>query len=465
MGVSGVRARVAVSVVALVACLGAVPARGAVTASQAGALGQQAYLYGIPLLESLRVQSTATSVRCPDTKGDAPFNAFSTATKFSDPSNRTVVAPNVDTLYSIAHLDLGRGPVVLGHPTMGHRYFVFQLLDPYTNTFAYVGSRTTGSGAGRFAITWTGKPGHRVAGARVITSHFRRVWVIGRTLASDAADQRRAVALMRRYTLTPPGGARSYRGCHPGHPRQAKTPTGLAFLDALGQALRDNPPPAADAPELAKLAAVGVGPGLRPETAGLPAGVLQALVASVSSFPPTLVTLAKNTILGQAKANHGWAIPHSDIGDYGTDYTYRAGVAELGLGANTPAEAIYPTGLTDVSGAELTGSRKYEMVFPAGQMPPVRAFWSLTLYDSAGYLVSNKIHRYAVGSSHPPLVRAGNGSIVVVISHTRPSGSGINWLPAPSGAFRLNLRLYWPKASALNGAWQPPSVVPLAGTS
>ena len=116
----------------------------AVTPAQAGALGSQAYLYGFPLLETERVRKTATSVRCPDAKGDSPVNSFSHAERFTTPANRTIVAPNVDTLYSIAHLDLGRGPVVLSHPNMGGRYFVFQFLDPYTNTIGYVGTRTTG---------------------------------------------------------------------------------------------------------------------------------------------------------------------------------------------------------------------------------------------------------------------------------------------------------------------------------
>src|SRR5215210_9013612 len=163
---------------------GAGPAGAAVTPEQATALGREAYLYGFPLLEFLRVRRTATSVRCPDARGNAPVNSLSTATHFAGPQDRTVVAPNVDTLYSIAHLDLGRGPVVLSHPDMGDRYFVFQLLDPYTNVIGYVGTRTTGSRAGRFAITWSGHRGARVTGARLVRSPARRVWVIGRTLAS-----------------------------------------------------------------------------------------------------------------------------------------------------------------------------------------------------------------------------------------------------------------------------------------
>src|SRR5215210_3077418 len=172
---------------ALLAALAATatPAGATVTPEQADELGRQGYQYGLPLLEFLRVRREQTSVRCPDGVGNSPINQFSNVRGFARPQDRTVVAPNVDTLYSIAHLDLGRGPIVLSHPDMGDRYFVFQLLDPYTNVIGYVGTRTTGSGAGRFAITWTKHPGRRMPGVPVVRSGYRRVWVIGRTLGSD----------------------------------------------------------------------------------------------------------------------------------------------------------------------------------------------------------------------------------------------------------------------------------------
>ena len=155
-----VRRLVLGSLVALCAAVPATSAQAAeVTPAQAAALGQQAYLYGFPLLETLRVRATATSVRCADGRGNAPVNRFSTAERFATPADRTVVLPNVDTLYSLAQLDLGRGPVVLSHPSMGRRYFVFEFLDAYTNVVGYAGTRTTGTRAARFAITWSGHPG------------------------------------------------------------------------------------------------------------------------------------------------------------------------------------------------------------------------------------------------------------------------------------------------------------------
>ncbi len=447
---------------ALGLCLRAIPpaAAASVSVSQAAALGRQAYLYGFPLLSFERVTQTQTSVSCPDALGDAPLNSFSTADRFAQPFDRTVVAPNVDTLYSMAHLDLGHGPVVLSHPDMGRRYFVFELLDPYTNVIGYIGSRTTGSAAGRFAITWTGHPGRRVKGAQVIRSPYRQVWVIGRTLAGDSADQQHALALMRRYTLTPPGGVRTFpAGCRPGKPATAAMPAGLAFLDALGAALTQSPPPARDAPLLATLRAVGVGPGLSPQHAGLSPLALLALAGGVRQEAAGLVSAAQVQILRSAIDDRGWYIPPRSTGDYGTGYRYRAQVAALGLGANTPKEAIYPTALTDSAGQLLTGAGPgYQLIFARGHAPPVRAFWSLTLYTERGYLVPNPIHRYAIGSSHPHLIRAPDGAIVVDITHTRPTARDVNWLPAPSGPFRLNLRLYWPRSAALSGHWRPPPI-------
>lgn len=436
----------------------------AVTPAEATALGEQAYLYGFPLLEFVRVQNTETSVRCPDHVGDAPLNSFSNANQFANPSERTIVAPNVDTLYSIAHLDLGRGPVVLSHPDMGHRYFVFELLDPYTNVIGYVGSRTTGSAAGRFEIAWTGHPGRRVSGTRLIRSRYKNVWIVGRTLVDGGrADLRKSLALMARYRLSPPGGPRTFRPGCTARVHTFTTPSGLAFLTELDRAMRAYPPPARDRPLLAQLATVGVGAGLNVERAGLSPAALQALVSSVDATATSLPGISKAKILTEALADHGWANIGDDIGDYGTDYLFRAEVAELGLGANTRQEAIYPTALTDADGQFLNGSTDYELVFKRSQAPPVRAFWSLTMYDASGYLVSNPEHRYAVGNDHPPLRREPDGSIVVLIQRTKPDQPDVNWLPAPSGDFRLNLRLYWPKRSALDGSWQPPPVQPISG--
>jgi hypothetical protein len=369
--------------------------------------------------------------------------SWRTTLAFARPSDRTVVAPNHDTLYSLAQLDLGKGPIVLSHPDMGRRYFDFEFVDPYTNVIGYIGTRTTGTHAGSVQIAWTEKPGRRLRGVPVIRSKYRRVWMIGRTLATDApADQRRAHAKMRRYLLSPAPALRSRR---PGKPRKYPLPTdGLALMDALGRALAANPPPKRDRPLLRRLKQVGVGPGLSRAHEGLSADVLQALGEGVEAEAAELLNRTRADVLRQALENGGWLTLSSRIGAYGTDYLLRAQLALLGIGANTPAEAVYPTALADSTGALLTGANSYRVVFRRGQLPPVRGFWSITMYDSDGFLVPNAAHRYSLGPTHPPLVRRGDGSVVIAIQRARPAEQDVNWLPAP--------------AAVLRGVWQPPSL-------
>ena len=460
------RAGIAGAVAALAVAAVCVPTAQAGVSSptpeEAAELAGQAYVYGLPLLEFARVRKEQTSVACPTEAGNAPVNTFANAKHFPSPEDRTVVAPNTDTLYSISHLDLGKGPIVLSHPDMGKRYFSFQLLDPFTNVIDFVGSRTTGSKAGKFAIRWNEKRGNVPKGMPVIKSKYRRVWIIGRTLATDEADQKAAYKKMKKYGL-----ARVNRkpktfpkDCDPGTPGEYPVPTdGESFINRLNRKLASNPPPKRDDPLLSRLASVGIGPGLSPEDAGLSPEALGALYDAVTDEAASFPTSTRVSVLQQAIASGGWLIPKSDIGDYGTDYAFRAQVSVIGLGANTPDEAIYPTGITDSTGGLLNGANDYRITFPPGEAPPAKYFWSLTVYDSNGYLTPNPIDRYSIGPSHPPLAEQPDGSIVVVLSGEEPATDDVNWLPTPDAGFRLNLRLYGPRKAALNGDWTPPPTV------
>jgi hypothetical protein len=458
--------RALASAAAALAVLAVSPAADARAQSPAEAeqLGRQAYQYGFPLLDLLRIRREETSVPCPDGRGNAPVNHIANASKFATPADRTVVAPNTDTLYSIAHLDLGKGPVILRHPDMGKRFFDFELVDPYTNVIGYVGTRTTGSGHGRFAIAWNEAPGEGKPNVPVIKSKYRRVWLIGRTLAGDLADQKTAFRLMNKYKLAKPNGKRyplpadCYRG--KGEPATYPTPTdGPGFITSLNRAMAKNPPPKRDDPFLAQLAPLGIGPGLSPADVDLPADVRDALYAGIEAEAAELPGKARLDFLQKSVAAKGWITAASNIGAFGVDYFYRALIAVVGIGANTPEEAIYPATLTDSDGELLNGSRNYRMVFEPDRMPPARYFWSLTMYDFAGYLVDNPIDRYSLGPSHPPLVEKPDGSIVVAVQTDEPTEADVNWLPSPPGAFRLNMRLYGPRKAALNWKWRPPPVV------
>ncbi len=441
------------------------PAAPTLSRDEAVQLGRDAYAYGLPLVEYLRIRREETSVRYSNGRGAAPVNAFSHAATFATARDRTVVAPNVDTLYSIAHLDLGREPIVLGHPDMGRRFYDFELVDPWTNVVGYAGTRTSGQRSGRLALVWTGaRPRRSIPrGVRVLRVAYRRIWVIGRTLSDGSrADLRRANALQRRYTLTPL--SRLGRPAPPApvrrglRERKYPVPGGLAFLDALGRAMRENPPPARDRAILDRLRAAGIGAGLSPSRAGLGAEVLAGLRTGVDDERATRPGAVRLRVVRDALAHQGWYVAASNIGRFGTDYAFRADLAIAGIGANTEEEAMYPIAIADRDGRLLNGANRYRLTFRRGQLPPARAFWSLTMYDSDGYLVANPAKRYAIGSSHPPLVRRPDGSVVVAIQRTRPAEAGVNWLPSPAAGFRLNLRLYMPTARALSRAWRAPGV-------
>jgi hypothetical protein len=407
-------------------------------------LAAQAATYGYPLLEFERFRS--------ETPG---LNVIRSETGFAAPDVVPIGRPNTDTLYSRATLDLGGGPVVLSIPEMGDRYFSFQLNDPYTNAISYIGTRTTGSGPGRYAITWDGGPQVAVEGAQSVTVPYRNIVLLGRTLAGDEADQRQAIALMDQYSLTASGPTGS-------PPPRTPMPSGLAMLDAISAAMELNPPPGSDAAIVQAIARIGVGPGLRVADAGLgPLARIAVDLAVRAGFAAASFRTASNQYLA-ALGNHGWAAPPSAIGNYGTDYRLRAGVFFVGPWANIRDEAIYLGGLLDQTLRPLNGRNSYQIYFAPGQEPPTDAFWSVTVYDRDGGLVANPINRYSVSSSRPDeLVRRPDGSVVIVLSRDDPADTTVNWLPVPCESFSAYMRLYLPHEPALDGRWQPPPITRL----
>jgi hypothetical protein len=446
-------------------------AGAAPTPAQAARAAQAAYLYGIPLMEFLRTAREQTSVTVPNTHSDAPVNQFGSARQLATPSNHVIVQPNNDTLYSMAHLDLSGGALVLHVAAVpGHRYYVLQFMDPYTNVFAYVGTRTTGDGAHTFLITGPAWHGRVPAGMRRIRSPYELAWIAGRTLVDGAADLPAVHRVQDGYRLIPLAAyLRAGLRWTPPRPRRvlttAKTflePAGLRFFDALGVALAQNPPPARDRAELALLRTVGVGPGLMPSREHLSPVVVAALRHVVATGHQLVLALKTRLAAPSVVAHHGWFVPFADTGAYGTDYSWRAVVALNGLAANRPAEAMYIIGVRDSHLAALSGADQYVIHFPAGGLPPARFFWSLTMYNAAFYLVANPLHKYEVGNRTAGLRRNADGSLDVYIGHTRPAGAPVaNWLPAPTGAFQVDLRLYGPGRSALEGTYSYPGIARL----
>jgi hypothetical protein len=438
----------AVAVVAVVFLL--VATRG--TIKQAA----ESYVYGYPLVLMDVTQRAFTATRA------AP-NAIFNVPAFPDSDFREVVRPNVDTLYSIAWLDLAAGPRVFEVPATD-RYYVMQFLDGWTNVFASIGPRTTGQGAGVFLIAGPGWDGTVPDGATLLRSPTRIAWLLGRIQTNGIADigfVRGLQAQLRLRSLedfvagsapTPTAWRRAANAPEP--PLfQMRAMNAETYFGALAKLLADNPPAAADGPALEILASLGVRPGQPVEARGW----LERKAISLGTR--IAARRMQRAAASPSELRAGWSVPPMNIGAYGTEYGLRAVVALAGLGANLPADAVYPNALSDADGEPLSGQRRYVLHFPAGGLPPVRAFWSVTAYDGDGYLIANPAGRYALGDRDPLTFNA-DGSLDIYVQAEPPDqGRRSNWLPVDAqGAFRITARLYWPEDAILSGDWQMPGI-------
>lgn len=410
-----------------------------------------AYLFGFPLM---LMQATRHS---------QPFasNVIVNSRNFPDPSDRNVVRPNVDTLYSLAWLDLSIGPLTLTLPdTSGEdgRFYIIQVLDAYTNVVASPGWRTTGKTAQ--TITILGPDFHDQVppsiGEEVIKCPTNLAWVLGRTNVLNSSDASVALQQMRRYRLssrfallqpdTMELGATQLVNLYLSSdtpPEEVLAMSAQEFFTETAALMTANPPAAADAPLLLAMANYGLVPG-------------EFIWNSLSAVEQTnwkvgLLQGKASIFGGDAPATRdGWSIPNPAMGQYGTDYLFRAKMAMFGLGANLNADATY------FSPTVLRASTAYSLIFTKDQFPPCRAFWSLTMYDAQGYLVENTISRYSVSSQMDGLIIKPDGSVEIVMQEDKPSNPDVNWLPAPkSMPFTPTLRCYWPS----DLTWGPPPLV------
>jgi hypothetical protein len=420
----------------------------------------EVYIYGYPLVlmdVTKRMMLAAGS----------HLNRFLNERAFPAPQYTTIVRPNVDTLYSMAWLDLSRGPVMLRVPDTHSRYYLMELLDAWTNVFASIGARTTGTREGNYLITgpvWNGKlpEGTIRVGAPVNT-----VWIIGRTQTNGPADYPEVHAIQNQYVLIPSGGRGEMRDpCqHDGAKRPLNiNPADLVagmdaatFFQTMMTAMFLNPPWIADPEMDKKLAILGLVPGQTLDIHRLSPPVQHALQVA-AAYAPGLIQAG--AVQKNRRYNiHGWTLLLQNMGFYGADYMRRAMVAMTGIGANLPHDAVYAPAFTDAAGKPLTGDNTYLIHFNPGELPPVHAFWSITLYNEKGYLVENPIHRYAVSPHLHPLVYNSDGSLDIFTGNTPPGKSfELNWLPAPAGSFNLILRMYWPNEPILTGTWTPPEI-------
>lgn len=420
------------------------------------------YLYPILLMEATRLQMTNVE-KVGEVIGRGPADVFVNVPAFPPADFRDVVRPNFDTLYSIAWLDLREEPRIVSVPEAGDNYFLLPHYDMWGEVFACPGTRTTGGAAGHFAIVGPGWTGELPAGVRRYDAPSSWVWIIGRTQAS-VETYAKVHAFQAGLAITPlsswPGSAPAVVGRKDPAVDDVTPPLRQVFaLDAAGffgqaaELLKQHAPHFQDYPIIDRMARIGFRAGESFDLSAATPVVQEALTKGVPAAQEKIT--GRQRSLGR-QAN-GWRIMSETMGNYGTDYLARACVELIGLGANLPEDAIYPVAYIDADGEPFSGEHRYVWHFEADEIPPVNAFWSLTLYDEEGFQVANELDRFAIGDRND-LQFGADGSLDIQIQHERPAEGTSNWLPAPAGAFNLCARLYSPKAVVLDGTWAPPAV-------
>lgn len=435
-------------------------------------LAGEAYLFGFPLVFNLDqvARYVATGV---GSNPQAPFNRFSHARALAGPAD-TFVTINNDTVYSMAQLDLSVGPVRLHVPDTAGRYYVLQFVDAWTDNFAYVGHRATGTAAGDFLLVppdWTGQAPDTSTVIRVPTLVAS---IVGRWACAGHDDLPAVHALQDATVLEPVDAAAEPRGIPAIDP---KLPEDLAFFEKLRRWSAAFPPAPRDQPFLDRLAPLGLTETAETSPyADADPGLVAALRAGYAGGKQALTKVLQSG--GSSAEVNGWKLT-MHVFDYNLDYfqvgalddpafkitdpkvrlVERAAAAMGGLWGNHAYEAVYIMTYHDDRGEQLTGEHTYTLRLDPP--PPVRAFWSLTMYDVPNfYLVANDIDRYSLGDRTPGIEYDDDGSLTITISHTPPDdpAARANWLPAPAGAFRPVLRMYEPEPAVLDQTYLVPPI-------
>jgi hypothetical protein len=437
---------------------------------EARAIGADAYIYLYPLVTMDITRRQSTNMEAGKEVGKGPMNMFVNIAEYPPADMKAVVRPNFDTLYSSAWLDLSKEPLVVSAPDTGGRYYLLPMLDMWTDVFASPGWRTTGTQAANYLITPPAWSGTVPAGMTRISAPTPYVWIIGRTKTDgppdyDAVHQIQAgfkVATLSDWGKSPkPFEVKIDTSVDMKTPPKIQVDTMPAgkFFAYAAELLKTHRPHLTDEPIIAQMKRIGIEPGQTFEIEKVTPAVRAALEAS----PEAAQHLMQWKVPTLARVANHWSMNTDTMGVYGNYYVKRAIVAQLGLGANLPEDAIYPMNLGDETGRPLDGANKYTIHFDKGATPPVKAFWSVTLYDADGYQVANRLNRFAV-SSWMPFKNNADGSLDLYVQNENPGkDKEANWLPAPKGGFNLLMRLYSPQSDALTGRWNPPFVTKATG--
>jgi hypothetical protein len=435
---------------------------------EAVSVATEAYIYGYPLVTMDMTRKQLTNVAMADA-AHAPVGQLLKLRTYPAVDNHAVTAPNADTLYTTTWLDVSNEPWVFSIPDMGDRYYLMPMLDGWTDVFQVPGKRTTGGKAQKYAITGPGWSGTLPAGVTEYKSPTGMVWILGRIYCTGTPeDYAKVHALQDKFSVvplssygkayTPPGGEVDANFDMKKAVRdQVDAMSVNDYFNYLARLMKTNPPAAEDSPIVAKMATIGLVPGQDFDPSKLGVFDKEAIRAV-----PKLAQMKIMEYFKQAgKPVNGWMFT-TKTGIYGTDYLNRALITAIGLGANRPQDAVYPTGEKDADGKDFdAASKKYVMHFDKGQMPPADGFWSLTMYNAGYFFVPNPINRYNV-SSRNKFVSNPDGSVDLYLQADSPGkAKEANWLPAPKAKFIPMLRLYWPKEtppSIIDGSWKPPAI-------
>lgn len=434
--------------------------------------GILAYTYGLPLLQTNATFATMTSSGVSN-GAFGPVNRFNNVRTLITSGNSAVVAPGSNSLSSIAWLDLSTEPQVLHVPEVPDHFYVLAFIDPYTTNLLNLGN-VNKTAPGYYVICGPGQETVPIpAGTERINVDYSRIWIIGSTQLKGANDTATVNRIQDGYTLTPLSmfgtNATTKNQSGPNTTtRYYQVPAGLAFYDALGQQLALFPPPAADRPVLARLAEVGIGPGMSPSrNAALSNNTLRGLADAIAAGPQQIKNDTRDLYFENFSTHNGYLL--GGFGQYGTNYRLRAVISQIGLGAFTPDQAIYAIAWADQNKTPLSGSNRY--VLHMTSAPPANEGWTLTVYNLNGMLVNNTIGRHQF-SDASNLTRNPDGSADIYLQAAQPAdpGQANNWLPTtPAGqGFEVMWRLMAPNTTAipgiLNGSgWQPPAVRMVVG--
>lgn len=427
------------------------------------AIAKSAYIYGYPMVQAY-LTMYAFSIDKNNPQYKVPFNAPLSFARVFTPDDTAFVTPNSDTPYTFLSLDLRSEPIILKIPPIEkNRYWVFQMMDLYTFNFDYLGTRTTGNGGGTFLIAGPRWKGAVPAGiTKVLRPETEFINIVGRTQLFDPADLDNVKKIQSQYSAQPLSAflgkatplSPEIPWVAPVPPAQMKT--SLHFFDVMSFLLQFCPVQSSETALRRRFERIGIVPGKTIDFSALPAETKAAFEAGMND--------------GQKEIDARREKSGGDISNFfGTraflhnDYVARATGAQMGIGANSKEEAMYPLYEKDSTGQPLDGSKaKYTLYFGKGDLPPVNAFWSLTMYKlPEQLLVQNSISRYLINSPMLPQLKLdSDGGLTIYIQADSPGKEKeANWLPAPQAPFMLAMRYYLPKAQLISGAWKSPAVV------